>query len=75
MLKKAKLRTLRFAAQAGVSRWLADSSWRRSRLLILCYHGISRYDEHEWDNVYMPAETLRRRMQLLVEERCNVLRR
>ena len=73
MLKKAKLRTLRFAAQAGVSRWLADSSWRRSRLLILCYHGISRYDEHEWDNVYMPAETLRRRMQLLVEERCNVL--
>lgn len=73
VLKKAKLGTLRLAADAGISRALADSPWRQNRLLILCYHGVSRYDEHEWDNVYITAETLRRRMQLLVEERCNVL--
>ena len=73
MLKKVKLGTLRFASAAGISRLLAESSWRRSRLLILCYHGVSRYDEHEWDTVYITPETLRRRMQLLVQERCNVL--
>jgi peptidoglycan/xylan/chitin deacetylase (PgdA/CDA1 family) len=73
MLRQAKLGALRFAAAAGISRLLADSPWRRNRLLILCYHGVSCYDEHEWDPVYITAETLRHRMQLLVEERCTVL--
>ena len=73
LLKKAKLGTLRFAAAAGITHWLAGSPWRRNRLLILCYHGVSRYDEHQWDSAYMTAETLRGRMQLLVQERCNVL--
>jgi peptidoglycan/xylan/chitin deacetylase (PgdA/CDA1 family) len=49
------------------------SAWRRRRLLILCYHGVSRYDEHEWANLYISAETFRRRMQILVESGCNVL--
>ena len=74
MLRQAKLGVLRLAAAAGISRILADSAWRERRLLILCYHGVSRYDEHEWDGaLYITAETLRRRMQLLKQERCNVL--
>jgi peptidoglycan/xylan/chitin deacetylase (PgdA/CDA1 family) len=74
MLGQAKLWALRAAAASGASRWLRDSSWRRRRLLILCYHGVARHDEHEWDgSLYVSEERLRRRMQLLVEERCNVL--
>jgi peptidoglycan/xylan/chitin deacetylase (PgdA/CDA1 family) len=62
------------AAASGLSRVVRDSSWRQQRLLILCYHGVSRYDEHEWDaELYVTAETLRRRMQLLMQEQCNVL--
>ena len=74
MLRQSKLAVLRLAAATGMSRWLAQSNWRRQRLLILCYHGISRYDEHEWNpSLYMTPAHLRRRMQLLREEGCNVL--
>jgi peptidoglycan/xylan/chitin deacetylase (PgdA/CDA1 family) len=73
MLKQAKLRALAMAEAAGVTRLLSMSAWRRRRLLILCYHGVSRYDEHEWANYYISAATFRRRMQILVEFGCNVL--
>ena len=74
VLRQSKLAVLRLAAATGVSRWLAESNWRQERLLILCYHGVSRYDEHEWDaSLYMTPAQLRRRMQLLREEDCNVL--
>jgi peptidoglycan/xylan/chitin deacetylase (PgdA/CDA1 family) len=73
MLRRLKLTALRLSSASGVTGLLADSRWRRERLLILCYHGISRYDEHEWSDLYMAPDLLRRRMQLLVEERCNVL--
>jgi peptidoglycan/xylan/chitin deacetylase (PgdA/CDA1 family) len=74
MRRQVKLGVLRLAAASGVSHFLRDSSWRRQRLLILCYHGVARYDEHEWSpGLYITAERLRRRMQLLVQERCSVL--
>jgi len=73
MLRELKLTALRLASATGMSRLLADSSWRQGRLLILCYHGVSRYDEHEWSDLYMTQEALHRRMQLLAQERCNVL--
>lgn len=73
MLKQAKVGLLRFAESTGFSRLLSSSSWRRRRLLILCYHGVSRFDEHQWDNLYIPPATLRRRMELLAEARCHVL--
>jgi peptidoglycan/xylan/chitin deacetylase (PgdA/CDA1 family) len=74
VLRQAKLAVLRLTAATGLSRWLAGSRWRQQRLLILCYHGISRYDEHEWDpSLYMTPAQLRRRMKLLQEEDCNVL--
>jgi peptidoglycan/xylan/chitin deacetylase (PgdA/CDA1 family) len=74
MLRKAKVGILRFAEAAGLSQFIRDSAWRRQRLLILCYHGVSRQDEHEWNSdLYCTPETLRRRMELVVQERCNVL--
>src|SRR5580658_3264782 len=74
VFRQAKLSLLRLAEAAGMSRLLAESHWRQQRLLILCYHGVSRYDEQKWNaSLYMSREQLRRRMQLLVQERCNVL--
>ncbi len=52
--------------RAGVLQLVADSGWRRRRLLILCYHGISIDREHEWrPRLYMPAEQLRSRLQMM----------
>jgi peptidoglycan/xylan/chitin deacetylase (PgdA/CDA1 family) len=73
MLKRAKMGILHLAETTGASRLLSGSAWRRHRLLILCYHGVSRYDEHEWDGLYISPETFRRRMELLARARCNVL--
>lgn len=53
---------------------LADSDWRKNRLLILCYHGISRTDEHLWrPTLYMQPEVLRQRLEILKNGRYNVL--
>ncbi len=64
---------MRLAETTGLSRLLSASSWRRNRLLILGYHGISLYDEHQWSGLYLSPDILRRRMDALVEARCNVL--
>lgn len=74
MLRQAKLAALRLATASGAAGLLRDSSWRQRRLLILGWHGVARHDEHEWDAVlYITADKLRQRMQLLKQERCNVL--
>lgn len=66
LLNAAKLLALGTAASGGIGRLVRDSRFRRHRLLILCYHGISLADEHEWDpELYMPAHALRRRFELL----------
>jgi peptidoglycan/xylan/chitin deacetylase (PgdA/CDA1 family) len=73
VLKQAKMGVLRLAEATGMSRLLSGSAYRRNRLLILCYHGVSKYDEHDWGALYIPPETFRRRMELMAEARCNVL--
>jgi peptidoglycan/xylan/chitin deacetylase (PgdA/CDA1 family) len=73
MLKQAKLGVFRLAEAMGASRLISGSAWRRHRLLILCYHGVSKYDEHEWGGLYTSPETLRRRMEFVARARCNVL--
>ena len=74
MLKKLKQVTLQSLKSTGVSALVRDSRWRRQRLLILAYHGISMIDEHEWNgSQYISPETLRLRMQQLQRSRCAVL--
>src|SRR5205814_9304718 len=74
MLKALNQTTLRSVKTAGVSRIVENSRWRRERLLILAYHGISIADEHEFNHsLFMSAEVLRSRLQQLREARCAVL--
>ena len=62
------------AHTAGVSGRLANTEWRRRRLLILCYHGVSLGDEHEWNpTLYISARTLARRLDALRRLGCTVL--
>lgn len=58
----------------GLSKFVEASSWRRERLLILCYHGVSLIDEHIWDpELFVTPEFLRQRMMVLREYNCSVL--
>lgn len=59
---------------SGAGRLLLDSSWRRQRLLILCYHGVALEDEHRWNpKLYVTAEHLRKRLEALRRWNCNIL--
>lgn len=70
-LKRVSLRAIR---TIGGFQLLLDSAWRRRRLLILCYHGVSIDDEHEWNSeLYMPLDGLRTRLEILRRARCSVL--
>jgi peptidoglycan/xylan/chitin deacetylase (PgdA/CDA1 family) len=49
----------------GLNR-IAKSEWRRKRLLILCYHGVSLQNEHEWrPELFVTEEFLRRRFEII----------
>jgi peptidoglycan/xylan/chitin deacetylase (PgdA/CDA1 family) len=64
MLRAAKLGTLRLLQRSGISARIRDSRWRNERLLILCYHGVSLEDEHEWrPKLYMSPAGLRERLE------------
>src|SRR2546429_7743078 len=70
-LKKAPLKSLK---TTGVSRLVHNSRWRRERLLILAYHGISMADEHEFNgSLFISPDVLRSRLQQLRDARCAVL--
>src|ERR1700761_2255355 len=47
--KRAKRLSLAMARSAGAFGILKSSRWRRRRLLVLAYHGISLNDEHLWN--------------------------
>lgn len=72
--KSVKLWMLNTAKRAGFFRRVRDSQWRERRLLILAYHGISLFDEHEWSpELYMRTDALRARFELLRDGGYNVL--
>lgn len=74
MLKHLKRGALRTMKHVGVYRAIAHSAWRQRRLLILCYHGISLDDEHQWDpQFYMSPADFERRLTLLAAGGCTVL--
>jgi peptidoglycan/xylan/chitin deacetylase (PgdA/CDA1 family) len=74
MLRSLKLGFLRIASGLGVTSRILESRWRQQRLLILCYHGVSLGDEHEWNTgLYMPPALFRRRMETLRRLGCAVL--
>lgn len=74
MLKEAKILALRGLESMGAFRFLAQSAWRKDRLLVLCYHGISQCDEHEWSPaLYLSPELFEARLRILAGEGYKVL--
>lgn len=74
MLKKIKQATLHSLKTAGVSAAVHQSRWRRQRLLILAYHGISLDDEHAWNpGQYISADLFSVRLRSLKKSGCAVL--
>jgi len=74
MIQELKTSSLNMLKQLGVTGWVAESTWRRHRLLILAYHGIALDDEHIWsDGLYMSVAQFERRLALLKATNCTVL--
>lgn len=64
--KSAKRALLSLVKRLGAFELTRDSRWRERRLLILCYHGVSLADEHEWSpSYYVSTAHLEARMQVL----------
>ena len=52
--------------RVGILDSVADSEWRRKRLLILCYHSLSRDEEHLWRRpLFFTVQEFEQRLQLL----------
>ena len=74
MLRGMKLSLLHASRALGMFRLVRDSAHRRQQLLILCYHGISIDDEHEWaPGLYMSQDAFAARLDLLKRGRYVVL--
>ena len=73
-LRTAKQSFLRHSNSWGLYRRVAASSWRRKRLLILCYHSFSLEDEHLWRPVtFEPLSFLEERLLSLSKSGASVL--
>lgn len=74
MLKKFKQAALQSLKTSGVSSLVQNSRWRRERLLILAYHGISLSDEHIWNgSQFLSADIFGTRLEMLRKSNCVVL--
>lgn len=73
ILRRLKLTALRSAEHLGVFSAVSESRWRQERLLVLCYHGVSLQDEHEWSEAHVSEDHLRRRFEILQDRRYSVL--
>jgi peptidoglycan/xylan/chitin deacetylase (PgdA/CDA1 family) len=74
LLRRAKQLAFQAAEASHLNQVIGASGLRRQRLLILCYHGVSLADEHQWNGaLYVSPDHLRRRFALLRETGCTVL--
>jgi peptidoglycan/xylan/chitin deacetylase (PgdA/CDA1 family) len=74
LTRQVKLAILHGCHLTGLTRLVLNSSWRRQRLLILCWHTIALDDEHLWNpQLCVSPPTLRSRLELLRSSNCNVL--
>lgn len=74
MIKIVKKQALKSLKHCGLFSLVKNSKWRRQRLLILAYHGISLEDEHQYDpELFMHPDYFRSRLQLLKKHGCAVL--
>lgn len=65
LASRVKAKVFSAAWKLGVLDAIQQSTWRRDRLLILCYHGISLLDEHEWGGLYVSPSHFESRLRLL----------
>ena len=62
------------AARSRISTLIANSEWRKKRLSILCYHGLSLDDEHIWNpGLFMTGQNFRSRIVWLRRSGYNIL--
>lgn len=74
LIKNFKRSSLQVCKNLGLFRVVRESRWRRRRLLILGYHGVSLEDEHDWDaSLYMSPEDFASRLEILKRENYSVL--
>jgi peptidoglycan/xylan/chitin deacetylase (PgdA/CDA1 family) len=74
MLRSVRCAGLQVLKSCGALRQVADSEWRKNHLLILCYHAISRSDEHLWrPGLYFQPDSFERRLKILQDGNYNVL--
>jgi len=69
-----KVRLLGLLRGCRIFSVVGSSPWRRRRLLILGYHGVSIDDEHLWDPLlFHSPECFRIRLEAIRRARCTVL--
>lgn len=69
-----KLQTLGGLRNCRIFDLVAGTRWRTSRLLILCYHGISLSDEHLWNpGLYMSRDHFAARLKAIKDGGYRVL--
>jgi peptidoglycan/xylan/chitin deacetylase (PgdA/CDA1 family) len=66
MLQHLRRAAVAVLKSAGIFTLVKNSEWRRQRLLILCYHGVSLDDEHLWrPYLYISPAQLEGRLEIL----------